>query len=152
MVTGNIRDAERYYSLHPLFREAFEAYKRLVSEKAAPGAYEIKGRELYASVQSYETKSPLELRFETHRRYIDVQFVVSGEEYIPCAPAAAVSGDEGYDEAEDISFFSEPPERFTSTYLAAGDFAVFFPEDAHAPRIAATKKMHVDKIVIKVAV
>lgn len=152
MVTGNIKDAARYYGLHPLFKEAFEAYEKLVAEKAEPGTYEIKGKELYASVQSYKTKTVLEMKFETHRKYIDIQFVVSGEEYIPCTPISTLEECECYDEAEDISFYEDLPLHFTSAYLGEGDFAIFFPEDAHAPRTAVTNPAHVDKIVIKVAV
>lgn len=152
MITGNIKNADRYYSLHPLFKAAFEAYLNLTAAKTAPGTYEINGHELYASVQSYNTRTVLDMKFENHKKYIDIQFVVSGEEYIPSAPVNTLEESEGYNEDEDISFYSDAPAHFTSTYLGEGDFAIFFPEDAHAPRIAVTTPQHVDKIVIKVAV
>ena len=152
MICDNVKNAARYFAVHPLLKEGFAAIEKLLAEKAAPGTYPIRGEELWASVQSYESKTVLDLRFETHRRYIDLQYLVSGEEYIPCCPAEALADCEGYDEGEDISFYGEPPERFTSAHLRPGDFALFFPEDGHAPRIAVTRTAPVEKIVVKLAV
>lgn len=152
MICGNVKDAGRYFAVHPLMEAAFAAIEKLLAEKPAPGTYPIRGEALWASVQSYETKTAAELKFETHRRYIDLQYLVAGEEYIPCCPAEAVAGPDGYDEKEDITFYAEPPERFTSVHLRPGDFALFFPEDAHAPRIAVTTPAPVDKIVVKIEV
>jgi hypothetical protein len=71
-------------------------------------------------------------KLETHRLFIDVQFTVTGTDHIGWKPAVECTGEaNGYNSEKDVAFFTERPE----TWLTApqGIFAVFFPEDAHAP-------------------
>ena len=76
----NNENLECYIKAHPRFALAFSALKRLVMEKAEVGKYEIDGKNVFASVQEYDTKPENEKRFELHKDYIDVQYIVSGEE------------------------------------------------------------------------
>jgi biofilm protein TabA len=114
----------------------------------ATGRHDIDGDRLFALVQQYTTRSPHELRWEAHRMYADIQYVVSGVERIGHAPLAAAHEREPYDAARDVAFF-EPGEEFV--VLHPGMFAIFLPEDVHAPRGAAGKPAVVRKIVLKVA-
>ena len=63
------------------------------------------------TVSESETKPPECLPFEAHRRYIDIQFVVAGQEAIRFAPASAMKTTEPYDAAKDVEFF-EPTAQF----------------------------------------
>ena len=71
-------------------------------------------------------------RLEAHRRYIDIQLTIEGHEEIGWKPLADCARPDGqFDEARDVGFFSDRPESWLS--LPAGHFAIFFPDDAHAP-------------------
>lgn len=73
-------------------------------------------------------------RFETHVKYADVQYVVSGGENILVAPLDGLATVEDRLEADDVRFHAEPAEADVATYtLRAGDFLLLLPEDAHKP-------------------
>jgi YhcH/YjgK/YiaL family protein len=96
-----------------------------------------------------QTSAP---KFECHRKYIDVQYIVSGEETIGWAPIELMSVTEAYDLEKDICFGIVPAGKWTPVFLEAGQLAVLYPEDGHAPRLAAGASSPVMKIVVKVAV
>jgi biofilm protein TabA len=117
------------------------------------GRHEIDGSVLYALVQSYET-TPVDehSKFEAHRKYIDVQYIADGIEIIGWAPLAAMAVTKEYSEEKDIAFGTCPLAVSTQVKVAAGQAAIFFPEDAHAPKLAVGTPAAVKKIVVKVAV
>ena len=91
------------------------------------------------------------VKFEYHRKYMDIQFIVSGKEIIGWAPAEQMTITEAYDPDRDIAFGSVP-EKWTPVYLRSGQAALFYPWDAHAPKLAAGNTSSVMKIVVKVSV
>jgi YhcH/YjgK/YiaL family protein len=120
------------------------------SAQLAPGTYELRGRDLFAIVAEYETRHPEACRLETHRRYIDVQYVARGRELMGYAPVAALEPDGPYDEARDVQFHQGYADF---VLLREGMFAVMLPEDAHMPGVAAAGDQgRVKKIVVKAAV
>lgn len=119
--------------------------------KALPeGWYEL-GEGVRASVQRYETKAAEELRFETHEKFYDVQYVVEGREFMGVCTRRGLAEAVPYDEENDITFY-EDPALDGRVLLEAGDYIVLGPEDAHKPRCLAGEKMAVVKIVVKVPV
>jgi biofilm protein TabA len=112
----------------------------------------IDGTDVYAEVQAYETVEGGEVRFEGHRQYIDIQYVASGEEIIAYADLKDVTETKSYDEENDYWLGTAPAEKTTLVRLSAGQLAVLYPVDAHAPRRAAGAPTHVRKFVIKVAI
>lgn len=114
----------------------------------ATGRHEIDGDRLFALVQQYMTRTPAECRWEAHRMYADIQYVVSGVERIGYAPPEDARACEPYDAARDVAFF-EPGVQYVT--LEPGMFAIFLPGDVHAPCGAAGKPSPVRKIVVKVA-
>jgi YhcH/YjgK/YiaL family protein len=114
-----------------------------------PGTYELRGRDIYAIVAEYEPKPPEACRLETHRRYIDVQYVARGLELMGHARASALEPDGPYDEARDVQFYRGASDF---TPMREGMFAIFYPEDAHMPGVAPEGPVaRVGKIVVKVA-
>jgi len=107
---------------------------------------------VFALVQRYETMRAEVPTFEYHRKYIDVQFIASGEEVIGWATAESMKITEAYDEKKDICFGTVKQEMRTLVHLRAGQLMVLWPEDAHAPKLAAGEPSPVMKIVVKVAV
>jgi len=141
MILDTLATADRYTSLHPAFARAF-AYLRdanwaeLLS--AAEGAarhstrHAIDGDRVYVSIDHVDGRGREAARLEAHRRYIDVQFTIDGHEEIGWKPLGdcAVTAI-AYDDAKDVMVFSDRPDSWLS--LPAGHFAIFFPDDAHAP-------------------
>ena len=126
-------------------------YARDVAAGVADGRIEIDGERLYASVASYDTGSRAERRFEAHRRYIDVQVLLAGEETIDVVLDRELPVIEAYDEKRDVMFL-KPPEHVAALPMRPGWFAVFYPHDVHRPGCHLKDKHKVRKIVMKVAV
>ena len=111
-----------------------------------PGKYEIDGGNVFALVSEYSTKPRQEGKWEAHRKYIDVQYMVKGTEMFGFAQ---LNPDKQgpYDEQKDLMFTD-----------ADGDFVVFragmiiiaFPHDLHMPGLAVIKPQPVRKVVVKV--
>ncbi len=139
MIADTLDHLERYRGLDPRLDRGLEALRRLAGDAAradAPasdGRHELEGAELYASLSTYETGNPAEKSFEAHRRYIDIQAVLSGRELLYWAPLADLAVRRAYSEAEDVAFFEDPPGGGAGLLLDPGSFIVLFPQDAHKP-------------------
>jgi len=126
-------------------------YARDVARSVADGRTDIDGERLYASVATYETGPREERRFEAHRKYIDVQVLLEGEERIDVSLDKDLPLLEAYDETRDVMFL-KPPEHVASLPMRPGFFVVFYPHDVHRPGCHLKEKRRVRKIVMKVAV
>ena len=149
MILDQLAHTAPYERLHRDFSSAFAFLRRADLASLAAGRHAIDGDRLYALVQDYETRPLADGLLEVHRRYIDIQCVVSGEELIGYAPLAGQAVAEEYVEAKDIAFLRGPADPLV---LRAGHFAIFFPHDAHMPGRTAGVPAKVHKIVLKVAV
>lgn len=127
------------------------AWLRAFHAGIADGRHPIRGDEVFALVSTYETGPATERRFETHRKYVDLQLVAAGTERILYASAAELTVAVPYDEAADIMFYADPPAS-SSLLLVAGALAVFHPADAHKPGCMAGGRHSVRKVVVKVRV
>jgi len=117
------------------------------------GRVSLDGERVYAIIQSYTTRLGRERpRFEAHRRYLDIQFVLDGFELCGWAPAARLAVEVPYDESKDIMFGRVGAEDVVMMPFPAGRALVFHPWDAHAPGLAAGGPAPVRKAVIKIAV
>lgn len=147
MIWNKLCDSERLCQLHPGFAAAFDFLHRQDLAELPVGTYEIDGKRVYAMIQKGIGKGVTVARLETHRRYIDIQYTISGNETIGCAMAAQCLPDtDGWNLEKDVVFFREQSEFLLP--VPPGYFSIFFPEeDAHAPW-AGTGEIH--KAVIKV--
>jgi YhcH/YjgK/YiaL family protein len=134
--------------LHPDFAAAFDFFGRPDLPSLADGKHEIAGQQVFAIVAHDAGKGHDGARLEFHRRYIDVQYVVSGTEQIgwrelsTCSPCAGA-----FDEQKDIGFRDDRPKTWLT--LPSSHFAILYPHDAHAP-LAGEGPVH--KVLVKVAV
>jgi YhcH/YjgK/YiaL family protein len=147
---------DRFENLDLYCRPATRLHQALVhvrdvARTAADGRTAIDGDRLYASVSTYPTSPRKERRFEAHKRYIDVQVVLEGEERIDVSLEKDLPILEAYDEKKEVMFF-KPPKEFASLTLRPGCFAVFYPHDIHRPGCNLRGKRQVRKIVVKVEV
>ena len=113
--------------------------------------YDIDSNNLYATVSEYLSKDPSTVSYEAHQKYIDIQYVASGEELIGIAPLVKMTGIVSpYDPAKDIEFLNISG---GIDYKAdPGRFFIFFPEDAHRPGLRDGDKATVRKVVVKLKV
>lgn len=145
MILDILAAAERYTGVHPGFRKAFDFLNQADVEDMADGRVDVDGERMYAIVMSAEGLGRDAARLETHRRYIDIQYVVKGSDVMGWRSAAEPLQGTGYDAAKDIEFHRAAPACWFE--VPAGHFAVFLPEDAHAP-LAGTGAIR--KVVVKV--
>jgi len=148
MVLDKIANAERYYQLHPAFKQAFEYLKTVDPEKTEPGTYPIDGKRVYAVILHRKGKGIEKAPFETHKKYIDIQCTLTGEDLMGWKNIEDRNAEgQGYDAEKDVEKYTERPDVWIRTL--PGTFAIFFPEDMHAPE--GTEKEFF-KVVVKVAI
>ncbi len=151
MIYGTLDEIERYAAAIPRFETVCEFLARDLGS-LPDGKVVLDGDNAYASFATYATKPADGARFESHDRYIDIQLVLDGEELCGVAPGLGETGVVApYDAAGDIRFLAPPP-RYSSVVLRKGLFAVFFPDDAHMPGIAAGNPVQTRKCVVKIKV
>jgi YhcH/YjgK/YiaL family protein len=150
MIIDLLQHAPLYFNLGPRFAKAFQYLAATDFTKVEVGKYELDGDKLFAIVNEYDTVDPLTEQMEAHKKYIDIQYIVSGAERIGHDLLRHHVPTKAYDEDKDFMLLSEQPPFFS--ILQAGMFAVFFPHDLHMPNIMIDEPKKVKKVVIKVAV
>ncbi|MEK6629392.1 MAG: YhcH/YjgK/YiaL family protein [Acidobacteriota bacterium] len=148
MVVDELVNANQYGVLGPRISRAFEYLRQTDLAALEPGRYELEGPALYVLVNEYSTKLPAEGRWEAHRRYIDLHYVVRGAERIGYTPASRLQPGP-YDEVKDVTWLCGPG-QFVA--LEPGDFMLLWPGDAHMPGMAIDAPTPVKKVVIKIRV
>lgn len=113
------------------------------------GRYELDGDNIFYMVQSYDT-DPSKTVSEAHRKYIDIQFMVEGEEIIGVADISSEKELTEAKEENDVWFYNCKTEPLT---LSAGKYMVLYPNDLHCPGVATNgKALTCRKVVVKVKV
>ena len=138
----------KQYHLNPeAWNKAFAYLKNTDLKTLANGRHVIDGDNVYAIVTEAPTKDYEKTAFESHRKYIDHQYVITGEENMAKAPLSSVTVNKAYDEAADIAYYTGEGKIYT---VPAGTFMLFFPTEAHRPNITPGGNKVVKKIVIKI--
>src|SRR5690349_19631919 len=138
----------RYAANPDRWNKAFQFLSSADAASKEPGRYELDGTNLFALVQEYPAKAEDSTRFESHKVYADIQYVVDGREQIGVAPLASMEVIEPYDESKDIAFYKGKENNFRRA--TPETFFIFFPDDAHRPSCRVADGEHVKKIVVKV--
>lgn len=150
MLATSIKRLNKYDYYAEKFQIAYAFLKRENLSQLPEGPIEL-GHGVTAYVQHYVTTPSKQLRFETHERFFDVQYLISGEERIGIAARKDLIPIGTYDAEKEISYYEEP-EHCGELLLCEGNFVIVAPEEAHKPRCAAGKPCAVKKIVVKVPV
>lgn len=146
MILDSLSNAEKYKHLHPRFARAFEYINSLNLEELEVGKYEIDGKDLHASVSLKDGYTAEEAKFEAHNNYIDIQVCPSGSETLGWKPRASCKDIKTeYNAEKDVIFYNDKPDTYFQ--FKAGQFAIFYPEDVHAPMIGEGP---IKKLVVKV--
>lgn len=150
MIIDDLVNAGKYFCIHPLLARAFEYIQSQDPGTFEPGKYEIKGDELRAIISNNPGKSKEEstAKFECHEKHIDIQFCLEGIETIGWKPRhTCLQQKDKYNPEKDVTFYNDAPDMYFQ--LTNNQFAIFFPEDVHAPMIG---EGDIKKIVIKVKI
>ena len=149
MIVDVIDRYAHYTMLTANFDKAFEFLRTEDLASLTEGKHQIDGDDLFALVQRYEVKPADDGLFEVHKKYIDIQYVVSGSELIGYAPKGSQEVIHAYDESADDYALYKGEASFIK--LEAGMFAICFPDDLHMPGIGEDMSK-VQKIVMKVKI
>ena len=143
------QEFDRQYQINKTYWDKAFAFLKEHDLKTLPkGKYPIDGANVFATVTEDPTKDFDKTGWESHRKYIDVQCVIIGEERMGKWPVANVTSvTKPYDEAKDVANYTAPGKFYN---IPAGTFIIFFPTDAHRPNITPGGNKVVKKIVIKV--
>ena len=149
MIVDTIQNASKYFSVHPLFARAFEFIDQTDLANAADGKSDIvEGLKAIFSNKSGVAAEASVAKFECHNQHIDIQLCINGVETIGWKPREkCVAENGGYNPEKDVQLYNEQPDMYFQ--LTNGQFAIFFPEDVHAPMIGDGE---IKKLVIKVRI
>ena len=149
MIIDTLANAPKYSSLHPLFAKAFDFINTNDIANLPDGVSEIsEGLKLIVNTANGKTAEASLAKFECHDKNIDIQFCVKGLETIAWKPREKCFTPNGECNPEkDVRFFSDVPDM--SFQLTDGQFAIFYPEDVHAPMIGEGE---IKKLVFKVKI
>ena len=147
MIKDNLKNAEKYYKLSPQIKTALEYLQHNDLHSVADGKYFIDGENLYMNVQEYQTK--ISNNIEAHRKYIDIQYMIKGNENMGVTSISGLKIAKNYDEEKDVIFYDG---ECKNELVKENEFIIFFPEDAHLPCQIADKPSIVKKVVVKIKI
>lgn len=147
MILSSLAQSARYTALHPLFQRAFDYIRDTDLYALVPGRYNIVGEDLIAIVEHVFGRTREMARLEAHRRYIDIQLVLEGDEAMGWKPLVDCHNPvSDYSAEKDIQFFHDAPASWIA--VPPDHFCIFFPEDAHAPLVGEGS---LRKVIFKIA-
>jgi YhcH/YjgK/YiaL family protein len=151
MIFDKLTNANQYIKMNDKFKLAFDFLNNTDLKTIEDGSYEILGKEIYANVQSLQTKPIEEKKWEVHRKYIDIQLVVSGKEKM----GYGILDDfrevtVPYSDEKDVEFLDGSEYNFVD--VKAGNFVIFYPTDVHAPMLAVDEVEDIKKVIVKIAI
>lgn len=116
------------------------------------GRYKI-DEQAYANIEEYNTKNIQQCKFEAHKKYIDIQILLSGTEELDFLPVDGLAISDEYDEHRDIMFFTNPDKISDRVILEPGKFAMIYPHEAHKPQMSLNGiSEQVKKVVVKILI
>lgn len=148
MILDSLNNTAMYEGLHPLFKQAFEYLKSTDFLKTEAGKTILIEDKLIVNIANILGKPKNEAAIETHKKYIDIQLPIIGVEKIGWKAGGELNEISiPYNEEKDITFYIDRPTAYTKIY--PGQFAIYFPEDGHAPGIGEGA---IKKVIVKVLV
>jgi biofilm protein TabA len=148
MIFSSLSQSHRYTALHPLFPRAFDYIRNTDLHALAPGRYNIVGDDLIAIMEQVPGRTREMAKLEAHRRYIDIQLVLQGDEQMGWKPLEdCLNPVSEHSMEKDIRFFHDAAASWVA--VPPDHFCIFFPEDAHAPLVGSGT---IRKVIFKVAV
>jgi biofilm protein TabA len=153
MIIDSIQNRAFYRQLDTNVGHALEYLAATDFGNVPDGKYELDGQRMFAIVQRYQPKQVAQIVWESHRKYLDVQYMAAGAERMGCVTLSdRISITKDYDPERDIVFYDAQGDLFT---VSKGSFVVFAPQDVHAPGLAIDRPDNAGnilKVVVKVRI
>ncbi|MEY4432204.1 MAG: hypothetical protein RLZZ44_334 [Bacteroidota bacterium] len=148
MILDTLENYHLYQSINERIAKGFDFLRTTDLDTIASGKHDIDGDTIFALVQEYQTKPIAECKLESHKKYIDIQYVIRGEELM------------GVTTQNNQTILDQNPEKDYTFYegttslvlVSKGMFTIFFPDDLHQPCVQAGSASEVKKVVIKVLI
>jgi biofilm protein TabA len=149
MIIDNMKNIDIYAFKNKNLIKAFEYIQNSNFGDNATGKIDIDGHELYAIISEYSPKLENDVFWEAHKRYIDLQYIIKGEERIGYTSINNLEIIKPYDNENDV-LLGKADGSYVK--MKSGDFMVLFPDDGHKPGIISSGNSQVKKLVLKVKI
>jgi YhcH/YjgK/YiaL family protein len=148
MVLDKLTNHNLYTPIHKDFQQAFDFIKNNDLNTIKLGKHTIEGEKVFVVIMEYTTQDVSECKSETHKKYIDIQYMIKGEEHIGLKSLHNETPTTPYNKEGDFMFYTL--ENLPILPLKENHFAIFFPDDIHQTmrQIEAPKKLR--KAVFKI--
>ncbi len=148
MIFDELSNIGRYASLSPNFQKAIAFLTCTDIFSLAVGDIEVQDDLVYGFLKEGNLKTENE-KWETHKRYADIQVIIEGAERIGYMPNTGQTLMDPYNEVKDVAFHNEPGTG-TQLTLQKGDFVILFPGELHRPDCPVKENGFSRKLVMKV--
>lgn len=134
MIFDKIENLSRYRLLNKKFNKIIEFISERDLNDIEDGKYIIEEENLYVNIETYNTKKEKEGKLEAHRKYIDLQYIIKGQERFAICDIKDVERIiEEYNSERDIIFFDSNAKQFIEA--RSGEFLIFDENCAHMPQL-----------------
>jgi len=147
----DVNEFQKQFEKNPQrWEKAFQFLASTDLKNMEVGKYELEGENLFAKVDIYTTKNEEDTRYEAHRKYADIQYLITGKEYIGVMPLSKMEKIlVPFSKEKDIAFYSSSLDNYR--LADSTNFFIFFPGDAHRPCVKVNNNEEIKKVVLKVA-
>lgn len=149
MIIDSLENVKHYRSLSERIKKGFEFLEEIDFDTIEAGKYNVEGDDIFAIVSEYDTKNHVDAKPEAHERYLDIQYIVKGEELMGYAPLEDQDIMIPYNADKDVVFYKA---ETSPIKVSEGMFALFFPDDIHAPSMMINESKPVKKVVVKILI
>ena len=150
MIVDHINHYDLYKGMNEKIDRAISIIKQMDFDGLEPRMYEIDGEEMYFNLIEYETKLVEERFWESHKKYIDLHFILEGKEFIGYEQFAKMNIKQEYNEADD--YFLLEGSLQSKIMLQKDDFMILYPNDVHMTGIKVVEREKVRKVVFKIKI
>ncbi len=150
MIFDSIENASKYFILGERIKKGFDFLLNTDLENLKPDRYEIENDEIFANVQILTTKNKEDKKWEAHRKYLDIQYLIKGRECMGYGLLQNFKTSVEYDDKNDIEFLSG--DKFNYINLSKGEFVIFYPDDVHAPVLNVDENKEIKKVIVKIKI
>nr|WP_314864898.1 YhcH/YjgK/YiaL family protein [uncultured Flavobacterium sp.] len=148
MILDTLENYQLYSTINERIAKGFAFLRNTDLDAIVSGKHDIEGDTIFALVQEYQTKPLSKCKLESHKKYIDIQYVIRGEEFMGVTTKNNQKILE-QDEDKDYTFYEG---KTSLVRVSKGMFTIFFPDDLHQPCVQIESAAEVKKVVIKVMI
>lgn len=149
MIYGNVKNKDEYIFLPQNLKKCFDYIQNNDLSNLQKGSYEIDGKDLFVNIVEYETTTEDNRFWEAHKNYLDLHFIINGEEIIN---VNFINNMEQKPFVEQDDFLPLEGDKKTSVVLQKDDFLICYPNDAHMTAIQVEKPTNIKKAIFKVKI